>query len=58
VSGSLTYSERPWRYDIVARSDSTRIRYPEGMSWLTGGSLRLTGTTEAALLSGELPCGA
>jgi len=54
VSGSVTYSERPWRYDIVARSDSTRIRYPEGMSWLTGGSLRLTGTTEAGLLSGRV----
>ena len=54
VSGSVTYSERPWRYDIIARSDSTRIRYPEGMSWLTGGSLRLTGTTEAGLLSGRV----
>src|SRR6202035_5632448 len=42
------------RYDITARSDGTRIRYPEGMSWLTGGSLRLTGTTEAGLLSGHV----
>jgi translocation and assembly module TamB len=54
VSGSVTYSDRPWRYDIIARSDSTRIRYPEGMSWLTAGSLRLTGTTEAGLLSGRV----
>jgi len=54
VSGSVTYTERPLRYDITARSDSTRIRYPEGMSWLTGGSLRLTGTTEAGLLSGRV----
>jgi translocation and assembly module TamB len=54
VSGSVTYSERPLRYDITARSDGTRIRYPEGMSWLTGGSLRLTGTTEAGLLSGRV----
>ena len=54
VSGSVTYAERPLRYDITARSDSTRIRYPEGMSWLTGGSLRLTGTTEAGLLSGRV----
>jgi translocation and assembly module TamB len=54
VSGSVTYSERPLRYDITARSDKTRIRYPEGMSWLTGGSLRLTGTTEAGLLSGRV----
>jgi translocation and assembly module TamB len=54
VSGSVTYTERPLRYDITARSDSTRIRYPEGMSWLTGGSLRLTGTTDGGLLSGRV----
>jgi translocation and assembly module TamB len=54
ISGSVTYTERPLRFDITARSDSTRIRYPEGMSWLTAGSLRLTGTTEAALLSGRV----
>jgi translocation and assembly module TamB len=54
VSGSVTYTERPLRFDITARSDSTRIRYPEGMSWLTAGSLRLTGTTESAVLSGRV----
>ena len=42
------------RYDITARSDSTRIRYPEGMSWLTAGSLRLTGTTDGGVLSGRV----
>jgi translocation and assembly module TamB len=54
LSGSVNYTERPVRYDITARSDSTRIRYPEGMSWLTAGSLRLTGTTEAGVLSGRV----
>jgi translocation and assembly module TamB len=54
LTGSINYTERPVRYDITARSDSTRIRYPEGMSWLTAGSLRLTGTTEAGLLSGRV----
>jgi translocation and assembly module TamB len=54
LSGSVTYTERPLRYDITARSEGTRIRYPEGMSWLTAGSLRLTGTTEAGLLSGRV----
>src|SRR5260370_9580265 len=39
---------------MVEGSDSTRIRYPEGMSWLTGGSLRLTGTTDGGLLSGRV----
>jgi translocation and assembly module TamB len=54
LSGSVNYTERPVRYDITARSDSTRIRYPEGMSWLTAGTLRLTGTTEAGVLSGRV----
>jgi translocation and assembly module TamB len=54
LTGSVNYTERPVRYDITARSDSTRIRYPEGMSWLTAGSLRLTGTTDAGLLSGRV----
>jgi translocation and assembly module TamB len=54
LSGSVNYTERPVRYDITARSDSTRIRYPEGMSWLTAGNLRLTGTTEGGVLSGRV----
>jgi translocation and assembly module TamB len=54
VTGTVNYTERPVRYDITARSDSTRIRYPEGMSWLTAGSLRLTGTTDGGLLSGRV----
>jgi hypothetical protein len=31
-----------------------RIRYPEGMSWLVGGTLRLAGTLQSALLSGRV----
>jgi len=54
LSGSVNYLERPLRYDITARTDRTRIRYPEGMSWLVGGSLRLTGTLSAAVLSGRV----
>jgi translocation and assembly module TamB len=54
LTGSVNYTERPVRYDITARSDSTRVRYPEGMSWLTAGSLRLTGTTDGGLLSGRV----
>jgi translocation and assembly module TamB len=54
VSGSVNYAERPLRYDITAKSDGTRIRYPEGMSWLTGGTLRLTGTSQGAVLSGRV----
>jgi translocation and assembly module TamB len=54
ISGSLNYAERPLRYDVTARSDGTRIRYPEGMSWLTGGTLRLTGSKDGAQLSGRV----
>lgn len=54
VSGNVNYAESPLRYDISVRSDRVRIRYPEGMSWLAGGTLRLTGTPAAALLSGRV----
>src|SRR5260370_37661071 len=49
LSGSVNYAESPVRYDISVRTDRVRIRYPEGMSWLFGGSLRLTGTPTAGL---------
>src|SRR5258708_38816409 len=50
LSGSVNYAESPLRYDLSVRTDRVRIRYPEGMSWLVGGSLRLTGTPTAGLL--------
>jgi translocation and assembly module TamB len=54
LSGSVNYAETPARYDISVRSDRVRIRYPEGMSWLAGGTLRLTGTPSSAVLSGRV----
>jgi translocation and assembly module TamB len=54
LSGSVNYAESPLRYDVSARTDRVRIRYPEGMSWLVGGSLRLTGTPAAGLISGRV----
>ena len=54
LSGSVNYAENPLRYDISVRTDRARIRYPEGMSWLAGGSLRLTGTPTAGALSGRV----
>ena len=50
----MSYAESPLRYDINVRSDRVRIRYPEGMSWLAGGTLRLTGSPSAAVLSGRV----
>ncbi len=54
ISGGVSYADRPVRYDITTRTDGARIRYPEGMSWLVAGSLRLTGTPSAGILSGRM----
>jgi translocation and assembly module TamB len=54
LTGSVNYVESPLRYDITVRTDRARIRYPEGMSWLAGGSLRLTGTPSSGVLSGKV----
>lgn len=54
LTGSVNYSDKPLRYDISAKTDRLRIRYPEGISWLAGGSLRLTGTLDGGLLSGKV----
>jgi translocation and assembly module TamB len=54
LSGSVNYAESPLRYDVSLRTDRVRIRYPVGMSWLLGGSLRLTGTPAAGLLTGKV----
>jgi len=54
LSGTANYSEGPLRYDVAAKTDRIRVRYPEGMSWLLGGSLRLSGTPDGGLLSGKV----
>jgi translocation and assembly module TamB len=54
LSGNVNYAESPLRYDVSVTTDRVRIRYPEGMSWLVGGSLRLTGTPAAGTLSGRV----
>ncbi len=52
--GTVSYGAGPLRYDLTARADQVRIRYPEGMSWLAGGTLRLSGGTQSGLLSGRV----
>jgi translocation and assembly module TamB len=54
LTGTVNYSDKPLRYDITAKTDRLRVRYPEGMSWQAGGSLRLTGTPDGGLLSGKV----
>lgn len=54
IGGVLSYGEGPLSYVLNAHTDQVRIRYPVGMSWLMGGTLRLTGNTQAATLSGRI----
>ncbi len=54
LGGSVTFGDGPLRYDLTARTARVRIRYPEGMSWLAGGTLRLSGTTQSGLLAGRV----
>jgi translocation and assembly module TamB len=54
LSGSVNYSEKPLRYDVSAKTDRLRVRYPEGISWLVGGGLRLAGTLDGGLLTGKV----
>ena len=54
LSGNLAYGEGPVRYEMTATTSQVRIRYPTGMSWLAGGTLQLSGTTTAGLLSGHV----
>src|SRR5208283_2940386 len=54
LSGIVTYGEGPLRYDLNARSTQVRVRYPVGMRWLAGGTLRLTGDFKGGVLSGNV----
>ncbi|HXZ20886.1 MAG TPA: translocation/assembly module TamB domain-containing protein, partial [Candidatus Acidoferrales bacterium] len=54
LTGSVTYGEGPLRYDVAARGRSIRLRYPEGMSWLMQGNLRLQGGTTYGSLTGRV----
>ncbi len=54
IGGTVAYGEGPLNYVLNARSDQVRIRYPVGMSWLVGGTLRLSGNAQSATLSGRI----
>jgi len=55
IGGAAAYGEGgPLNYTVNVRSDQIRIRYPTGMSWLLGGTLRLAGNDQAATLSGRI----
>lgn len=54
LTGSMSYVESPLRFDVTLKTDQVRIRYPEGMSWLVGGTLRLTGSPTSGVLTGKV----
>ena len=55
LGGTVTYGEDgPLRFDLNTRATRVRVRYPEGMSWLSSGTLRLSGTPRGGLLSGRV----
>jgi translocation and assembly module TamB len=54
LSGNVSYGDGPLRYQVTATTPLVRIRYPVGMSWLAGGTIELSGTSDAALLSGRI----
>ena len=54
LGGTVFYGEGPLTYALNIRSDQIRIRYPIGLSWLVKGSLRLSGNSDAATLSGRV----
>ena len=53
ISGSMGYGEKPLAYELSATASRVRVRYPEGMSWLLDGSIRFSGTSQGAVLSGD-----
>ena len=54
LGGAATYADGRLNYTVNVRTDQIRIRYPVGMSWLVGGTLRLSGNDQAATLSGRI----
>ena len=54
IGGAVAYGEGRLNYTLNLRSDQIRIRYPAGMSWLLGGTLRLSGNDQVATLSGRI----
>src|SRR5208283_3114057 len=54
LTGSVSYGEGPLNYDVAARGSAIRVRYPEGMSWLINGNLRLQGGITDGTLTGRV----
>ena len=54
LTGSTSYQNGQLLLDIGAHARDVRMRYPPGVSSTSNADLRLTGTSNSALLSGEI----
>ncbi|HKM46820.1 MAG TPA: translocation/assembly module TamB domain-containing protein, partial [Terriglobales bacterium] len=54
LTGSATYQNGGFLIDFGASAHDVRLRYPPGVSSTANADLRLTGTTDSAVLSGDV----
>jgi translocation and assembly module TamB len=54
LTGSATYQNGGLQLDLGASAAGVRLRYPPGVSSTANADLRLTGSTNAAVLSGDI----
>lgn len=54
LTGSASYQSGVFQLDFGATAQGVRLRYPPGVSSTANADLRLTGTTNAALLTGNV----
>jgi translocation and assembly module TamB len=54
LTGSATYQSAALLLDLGATANGVRLRYPPGVSSTANADLRLTGSTNSALLSGDV----
>jgi len=54
LTGGVNYGEGPVSYQVTATTAQVRIRYPTGMSWLANGTVQLSGSSTAGLISGRV----
>jgi translocation and assembly module TamB len=54
LNGTATYQSGALLLDLGATAQDVRLRYPPGVSSTANANLRLTGSTNAALLSGDV----
>ncbi len=54
LDGFISFGGEEWVYRLHAKTQQVRIRYPEDVSTVFDGDLRLTGSSTRSLLSGEV----